>query len=109
MILSSIPNLSDKHTFSPPSVHRPLAPEDQELLREDEILTPVKPEGIRKKERPTDKGMSWLVKTQYISPLTTDEAKMVMPADSSINIVTYIVLDYFIYTKNSNLAIPVDH
>ena len=68
-----------------------LAPEDEELLRDDEVLTPVKPEGIRKKERPTDKGMSWLVKTQYISPLSTDAAKMVMPADSSINIVTYIV------------------
>uniref|UniRef100_R7W1L3 RNA polymerase II-associated factor 1-like protein n=1 Tax=Aegilops tauschii TaxID=37682 RepID=R7W1L3_AEGTA len=76
MSVYNIPNLSDKHTFSPPSVHRPLAPEDQELLREDEVLTPVKPEGIRKKERPTDKGMSWLVKTQYISPLTTDAAKM---------------------------------
>ena len=96
MILSSIPNLSAKHAFSPPAAQLPLAPEDEELLRDDEVLTPVKPEGIRKKERPTDKGMSWLVKTQYISPLSTDAAKMVMPADSSINIVTYIVFDYFI-------------
>ncbi|XP_037410853.1 protein PAF1 homolog [Triticum dicoccoides] len=69
-------DLLDMSVYNPPSVHRPLAPEDQELLREDEVLTPVKPEGIRKKERPTDKGMSWLVKTQYISPLTTDAAKM---------------------------------
>ncbi|KAE8780072.1 Paf1 domain containing protein [Hordeum vulgare] len=69
-------DLLDMSVYNPPSVQRPLAPEDQELLRDDEVLTPVKPEGIRKKERPTDKGMSWLVKTQYISPLTTDAAKM---------------------------------
>jgi RNA polymerase II-associated factor 1 len=54
-----------------------LAPEDEELLRDDEVLTPIKQEGIRKKERPTDKGVSWLVKTQYISPLSTDAAKTV--------------------------------
>jgi RNA polymerase II-associated factor 1 len=52
-----------------------MAPEDEELLREDEVLTPIKPDGIRKKERPTDKGVSWLVKTQYISPLSTEAAK----------------------------------
>ncbi|KAI4972847.1 hypothetical protein ZWY2020_003772 [Hordeum vulgare] len=69
-------DLLDMAVYNPPNVQLPLAPEDEELLRDDEVLTPVKPEGIRKKERPTDKGMSWLVKTQYISPLSTDAAKM---------------------------------
>lgn len=63
--------------ISPPSVRRPLDPEDEELLREDESVTPVKKEGIKKKERPTDKGVSWLVKTQYISPLSTESTKQV--------------------------------
>lgn len=62
---------------SPPSVRRPLDPEDEELLRDDEAVTPVKKEGIKKKERPTDKGVSWLVKTQYISPLSTESTKQV--------------------------------
>ncbi|KAM3211120.1 hypothetical protein ACQJBY_064751 [Aegilops geniculata] len=69
-------DLLDMTVYNPPAAQLPLAPEDEELLRDDEVLTPVKPEGIRKKERPTDKGMSWLVKTQYISPLSTDAAKM---------------------------------
>ncbi|CAM0911207.1 unnamed protein product [Alopecurus aequalis] len=69
-------DLLDMTVYNPPAVQLPMAPEDEELLRDDEVLTPVKPEGIRKKERPTDKGMSWLVKTQYISPLSTDAAKM---------------------------------
>jgi len=63
--------------FSPPEVRPPLDPEDEELLRDTEVVTPVKHEGIRIKERPTDKGVSWLVKTQYISPLSTDQAKLV--------------------------------
>lgn len=62
---------------SPPSVKPPLAFEDEELLRDAEFTTPVKQNGIRRKERPDDKGVSWLVKTQYISPLSTDQAKMV--------------------------------
>jgi len=73
-IYSSIPN-SYQTCLSPPAVQPPIAPEDEELLRDDEVLTPIKQEGIRKKERPTDKGVSWLVKTQYISPLSTDAAK----------------------------------
>lgn len=64
-------------SFSPPSVKPRLAPEDEELLRDAELTTPVKQDGIRRKERPTDKGVSWLVKTQYISPLSMDAAKMV--------------------------------
>ncbi|GJN12401.1 hypothetical protein PR202_ga30675 [Eleusine coracana subsp. coracana] len=69
-------DLLDMSVYNPPAVQPPMAPEDEELLRDDEVLTPIKPEGIRKKERPTDKGVSWLVKTQYISPLSTDAAKM---------------------------------
>ncbi|TKW08877.1 hypothetical protein SEVIR_6G054100v4 [Setaria viridis] len=68
-------DLLDMSVYNPPAVQQPLAPEDEELLRDDEVLTPIKQEGIRKKERPTDKGVSWLVKTQYISPLSTDAAK----------------------------------
>jgi len=54
-----------------------LDPEDEELLREDVALTPVKKDGLKRKERPTDQGFSWLVKTQYISPLSTEETKQV--------------------------------
>ncbi|KAK3121066.1 hypothetical protein QOZ80_8BG0645480 [Eleusine coracana subsp. coracana] len=68
-------DLLDMSMYNPPAVQPPMAPEDEELLCDDEVLTPIKPEGIRKKERPTDKGVSWLVKTQYISPLSTDAAK----------------------------------
>ncbi|XP_010934933.4 protein PAF1 homolog isoform X2 [Elaeis guineensis] len=69
-------DLLDISVYNPPKVRFPLAPEDQELLRDDEVATPIKQEGIRKKDRPTDKGVSWLVKTQYISPLSTDAAKL---------------------------------
>lgn len=56
----------------------PLDPEDEELLRDDDPVTPIKPDGLKTKERPTDKGVSWLVKTQYISPLSMDSTKQVM-------------------------------
>ena len=63
---------------SPPAVRPPLAPEDEELLRDDEAVTPIKKDGIRKKERPTDKGVAWLVKTQYISPLSMESTRQVL-------------------------------
>ncbi|EES14574.1 protein PAF1 homolog [Sorghum bicolor] len=69
-------DLLDMSVYNPPDVQPRMAPEDEELLRDDEVLTPIKQEGIRKRERPTDQGVSWLVKTQYISPLSTDAAKM---------------------------------
>ncbi|XP_072967509.1 protein PAF1 homolog [Typha angustifolia] len=69
-------DLLDISVYNPPAVLPPLAPEDEELLRDDEEVTPIKQEGIRRKERPTDKGVSWLVKTQYISPLSMDAAKL---------------------------------
>jgi hypothetical protein len=50
-------------------------PEDAELLLDDDVVK--KETTIRKKERPTDKGVAWLVKTQYISPLSLDPAKQV--------------------------------
>ncbi|KAF8712947.1 hypothetical protein HU200_028733 [Digitaria exilis] len=68
-------DLLDMSVYNPPAVQPPIAPEDEELLQDDEVHTPIKQEGIRKKERPTDKGVSWLVKTQYISSLSTDAAK----------------------------------
>ncbi|CAH1422700.1 unnamed protein product [Lactuca virosa] len=52
-----------------------VAPEDEKLLQEDVSVTPIKKDGLKRKDRPTDKGMSWLVKTQYISPLTTDATR----------------------------------
>ncbi|KAK9923475.1 hypothetical protein M0R45_031892 [Rubus argutus] len=68
-------DLLDLSVYNPPSVRPQLAPEDEELLRDDVAVTPVKKDGIRRKERPTDKGVAWLVKTQYISPLSMDSAK----------------------------------
>ncbi|GJX45609.1 pre-mRNA-splicing factor SLU7 [Tanacetum coccineum] len=52
-----------------------IAPEDDKLLQEDVSATPVKKDGLNGKERPKYIGMSWLVKTQYISPLSTDAAR----------------------------------
>lgn len=69
-------DLLDISVYNAPKIRPPLAPEDEELLRDTECVTPVKQDGIRRKERPTDKGVSWLVKTQYISPLSMDAAKM---------------------------------
>ncbi|KAF9690098.1 hypothetical protein SADUNF_Sadunf01G0160500 [Salix dunnii] len=69
-------DLLDLSVYNPPSVRPPLAPEDEELLRDDETVTPVKRDGIKRKERPTDKGVSWLVKTQYISPLSMESTKL---------------------------------
>ncbi|MBA0829829.1 hypothetical protein Goarm_014407 [Gossypium armourianum] len=68
-------DLLDLSVYNPPSIRLPLAPEDEELLRDDAAITPVKKDGIRRKERPTDKGVSWLVKTQYISPLSMESTK----------------------------------
>lgn len=50
-------------------------PEDERLLQEDASVTPIKKDGLKRKDRPTDKGMSWLVKTQYISPLSADASR----------------------------------
>lgn len=68
--------------ISPPSVRPLLDPEDEELLRDDEAITPVKKDGIKRKERPTDKGVAWLVKTQYISPLSMESTKQVINTNS---------------------------
>ncbi|KAL3824401.1 hypothetical protein ACJIZ3_020430 [Penstemon smallii] len=69
-------DLLDLSVYNPPKGERiPLDPEDEELLRDDDPITPIKSDGIKKKERPTDKGVSWLVKTQYISPLSLDSTK----------------------------------
>ncbi|KAF3640991.1 Protein PAF1 -like protein [Capsicum annuum] len=69
-------DLLDLSVYNPPKgVKIPLAPEDEELLRDDDPITPIKKVGIKKKERPTDEGVSWLTKTEYISPLTSESAK----------------------------------
>ncbi|KAK2971129.1 hypothetical protein RJ640_008553 [Escallonia rubra] len=52
-----------------------LDPEDEELLRDDDPVTPIKKDGFKRKERPIDQGFSWLVKTQYISPLSMEATK----------------------------------
>ena len=54
-----------------------IVPEGDKLLEEDVSATPVKKDGLKRKERPVDIGMSWLVKTQYISPISTDASRQV--------------------------------
>ena len=61
-----------------PKVKQTMDPEDEELFQDDEMKTPNKLYGINKKDIPSDKGVSWLVKTQYISPLTLETAKQVL-------------------------------
>lgn len=56
----------------------PLDPEDAALLLDDEVKVKKDSSGIRKKDRPTDKGVAWLVKTQYVSPINLDPAKQAM-------------------------------
>ncbi|KAG0561502.1 hypothetical protein KC19_9G069500 [Ceratodon purpureus] len=56
----------------------PLDPEDAALLLDDEVQVKKTASGIRKKDRPTDKGVAWLVKTQYVSPINLDPAKQAM-------------------------------
>lgn len=69
-------DLLDLSVYNPPKGERmQLDPEDEELLKDDDPITPIKKDGIKRKDRPTDKGMSWLVKTQYISPLNTEATK----------------------------------
>ncbi|XP_021749609.1 protein PAF1 homolog [Chenopodium quinoa] len=68
-------DLLDLSVYNPPKERYPLAPEDEELLRDDEQVTPLKRDGIKRKERPSDQGVSWLVKTQYISALSNDGTK----------------------------------
>lgn len=72
-------DLLDLSVYNPPKGERlHLDPDDEELLRDDEPVTPIKKDGLKRKDRPTDKGMSWLVKTQYISPLSTEATKQSM-------------------------------
>lgn len=69
-------DLLDLSVYNAPKDQRlHIAPEDEKLLQEDVTLTPIKKDGLKRKDRPTDKGMSWLVKTQYISPLSTDATR----------------------------------
>ncbi|GMH23366.1 hypothetical protein Nepgr_025209 [Nepenthes gracilis] len=68
-------DLLDLSVFNPPKERQPLSPEDEELLHDDEPVTLLKKDGIRRKDRPSDHGVSWLVKTQYISPLSNESTK----------------------------------
>ncbi|KAH7425360.1 hypothetical protein KP509_11G050600 [Ceratopteris richardii] len=71
-------DLLDISIYNAPKVRPPMDPEDEELLRDDEKLPSLKSGTIRKKDRPTDKGVAWLVKTQYISPINLDPAKQAL-------------------------------
>ena len=62
----------------PPKVKQIMDPEDEELLWDDEMKTPNNLYGINKKDIPSDKGVFWMVKTQYISPLTLETTKQVL-------------------------------
>ncbi|KAL2516275.1 Protein PAF1-like protein [Forsythia ovata] len=69
-------DLLDLSVYNPPRGERlPLDPEDEEILRDDVPITPTKKDGIKRKARPTEKGVSWLVKTQYISPISMESTK----------------------------------
>ncbi|KAL2493158.1 Protein PAF1-like protein [Abeliophyllum distichum] len=69
-------DLLDLSVYNPPKgVRLPMDPEDEELLRDDDPITPIEKVGIKRKARPTEKGVSWLVKTQYISPLSMESTK----------------------------------
>lgn len=69
-------DLLDLSVYNPPKGENVfLDPEDEELLRDDDPVTPIKKDGIKRKDRPTDQGVSWLVKTQYISSLNMDSTK----------------------------------
>jgi hypothetical protein len=61
---------------------------------DDEVVVKKESQSIRKKDRPTDKGVAWLVKTQYVSPINLDPAKQVRNTnDTSIILwsdITYI-------------------
>lgn len=84
----SVAHLTSLSSSRAPENLPPLDPEDEELLRDTEVATPVKHEGIRIKERPTDKGVSWLVKTQYISPLSMDSAKLVLKLEFLLGVIS---------------------
>ncbi|GAA0141263.1 hypothetical protein LIER_02447 [Lithospermum erythrorhizon] len=72
-------DLLDLSVYNPSKGERlSLDPEDEELLLDGDPTTPIKKDGIKRKERPTDKGMSWLVKTQYISPLSMESSKQAL-------------------------------
>eukprot|EP00897_Mesotaenium_endlicherianum_P004164 jgi/Mesen1/3776/ME000205S03037 len=68
-------DLLDMTVYDAPPAHArpPLDPADEELLRDDMVVLQEKGGALKVKERPTDKGLNWLVHTQYISPLDTDE------------------------------------
>ncbi|KAL3639752.1 Protein PAF1 [Castilleja foliolosa] len=69
-------DLLDLSVYDHPKGERiQLDPKDEALLRDDDPITPIKTDCIKKKDRPTDTGVSWLVKTQYISPLSLDSTK----------------------------------
>lgn len=69
-------DLLDLSVYNPPKGKSlQLDPEDEELLRDDDPVIPIKKDGIKRKERPTEQGVSWLVKTQYISPLSMESSK----------------------------------
>ncbi|MED6193586.1 Protein PAF1 [Stylosanthes scabra] len=68
-------DLLDLSVYNPPTGRQPLSPEDEDLLRDDVAATPIKKDGLKRKDRPTDKGVAWLVKTQYISPLSLESTK----------------------------------
>ncbi|KAJ7567426.1 hypothetical protein O6H91_02G146400 [Diphasiastrum complanatum] len=68
-------DLLDLSVYNAPQVKQALEPADLELLVDDEVVVKEKTDNIRKKDRPTDKGVAWLVKTTYISPINLDPAK----------------------------------
>lgn len=87
--LFSVAHLVNLSLSRSPEVPQPLDPDDEELLRDTTVPTPVKHEGARIKEPPTDKGVSWLVKMQYVSPHSMDLAKLVPKLEFLIELIDY--------------------
>lgn len=52
-------------------------PEDRALLQDDVTTKLASTSVIKKKDRPAEEGMKWLVRTSYISNIDQETTKMV--------------------------------
>lgn len=52
-----------------------MLPKNELLFFDYDPVTPIKKDGIKRKHRYTNQGVSWLLKPEYISPLGMDSIK----------------------------------
>lgn len=70
----------------------------------------VKQDGIRRKDRPMIEGVSWLVKTQYISPVSMEVAKKVGRSILQWNVIGfYLSLWNLIFRAQCEIQIAVSY